>query len=72
MKSSSACFLAQYTPGCPIKADQNEQLLNETHFLSDFLTLGEPKMDDGEEIARGCREKLRIIDLSLEEGNYKN
>ena len=23
-----------------IKADQNEQLLNETHFLSDFLTLG--------------------------------
>ena len=31
----------------------------------------EPKMDDGEEIARGCREKLRTMASRLE-GNYKN
>ena len=29
-------------------------------------------MDDGEEIARGCREKLRIIAFGFEEGNYKD
>ena len=40
-------------------------------FFQTFLHW-EAKMDDGKEITRGCREKLRIIVFGFEEGNYKD
>ena len=55
----------------PYQSRSNRQLLNETHFLSDLLTLG---AKDGwwRGNYKGMPRKLRIIAFGLEEGNYKD